>query len=1020
MSTAKSRKGYQQVPDDDGSTKRPEEANRVLDEQERLKYDNEQLDAAFKACLNAMALLVIPIAAIYTYHAYRAPSVPAIAMDTSSHPYPRAAPIVTLGSFMAFAIAIMLNIRRLISNSVVQMLLVLTTAVSAGIFMLQAVYGYHDSEIVYWGVSVTVWAGFLYSWYEMEGAGQQVKELERLKYKLKEDQQAAEEKIINEEYKLWKKNTPFLYDLVVSHAFDWPSLTVQWLPDKEEPEGKGYTVQRLLLGTHTNGSEQNYLQVATVQLPKVPTALDPHKYDEETREVGGYGEVSCKINIQQKIPHDGEINRARYMPQKPNLVATKTVSGDVYLFDLTKFPYQPPPNATCNPSLKLKGHTAEGYGLAWSNLKTGHIISSGNDGLVCHWDVQQMQRDQACLDPMMEYQGHQVPVGDVAWHCRNEKIFASVGDDGRLLIWDTGSGSKPTLNVQAHNAEVNCVAFSPATDTMLCTGSSDKTVALWDLRNMKERLHTLESHTDMVVQVAWSPHCETILATAGADRRVMVWDLSRIGDELSSGEAQDGPPELLFIHGGHTNKVGDFAWNPHDPWVLCSAADDNIVQVWQMSSKIYMDADEDRARRPPRPSSSTYSVLTASPPDDSSIVDIPLSGAFIDQQQQQESFSHQRQITPPSVASEVSRRLKLASGKQITKAKALLRDVMTEAAADIYPTSQPRPSSHSGQRGYTRIAGGDDTSFASSGENFTPVRHSRASSIANSLHSYVYPQAPWRSDTTVSRREILRALANRVMFSGFYKVLYLSMTALAFISVFLSYHRTCPKPGSLSAFITVEIIINAVMIIEVSIRAVAMGKAFWAAKSNWLDVGLVFLCAVTLLLLLSDGCNDDDKGRNREAVADSILLIVRNLIQLVRIFHMLRKNQQNYNAYPADIDFNDAHSDAVSFDIDTDPSFYPGPSVVVDGMSGSAISNGLAGSTLGSEFGAHPPVAPVGQLGAHQQQQLKPPPPQQQQQPASGYTSASNLVLLPAGLGYNSARSSIHNVDEDEDDDTGM
>ena len=35
---------------------------------------------------------------------------------------------------------------------------------------------------------------------------------------------------MNEEYKIWKKNTPFLYDLVVTHALEWPSLTVQWLP----------------------------------------------------------------------------------------------------------------------------------------------------------------------------------------------------------------------------------------------------------------------------------------------------------------------------------------------------------------------------------------------------------------------------------------------------------------------------------------------------------------------------------------------------------------------------------------------------------------------------------------------------------------------------------------------------------------------------------------------------------------------------------------------------------------------
>ena len=43
--------------------------------------------------------------------------------------------------------------------------------------------------------------------------------------------EAVEERIINEEYKIWKKNTPFLYDLVMTHALEWPSLTVQWLPD---------------------------------------------------------------------------------------------------------------------------------------------------------------------------------------------------------------------------------------------------------------------------------------------------------------------------------------------------------------------------------------------------------------------------------------------------------------------------------------------------------------------------------------------------------------------------------------------------------------------------------------------------------------------------------------------------------------------------------------------------------------------------------------------------------------------
>ena len=49
--------------------------------------------------------------------------------------------------------------------------------------------------------------------------------------------------------------------------------------------------------------------------------------------------------------------------------------------------------------------------------------------------------------------------------------------------------------------------------------------------------------------------------------------------EQAPEDAEDGPPELLFIHGGHTSKVSDFAWNPSDDWVVASVAEDNILQA---------------------------------------------------------------------------------------------------------------------------------------------------------------------------------------------------------------------------------------------------------------------------------------------------------------------------------------------------------------------------------------------------------------------------------------------------------
>lgn len=92
----------------------------------------------------------------------------------------------------------------------------------------------------------------------------------------------AEAEHIEEKYKLWKKNTPFLYDLVLTRALDWPSLTCQWFPDVENRPDKNYKTQRLLLGTHTNDEEPNYIMIASVQLPKDNQDIDLRKYEEAT------------------------------------------------------------------------------------------------------------------------------------------------------------------------------------------------------------------------------------------------------------------------------------------------------------------------------------------------------------------------------------------------------------------------------------------------------------------------------------------------------------------------------------------------------------------------------------------------------------------------------------------------------------------------------------------------------------------------------------------------------------------
>ena len=316
-----------------------------------------------------------------------------------------------------------------------------------------------------------------------------------------------EERLIDAEYKIWKKNTPYLYDYVMTHSLEWPSLTCQWLPTVKNA-GENASEHSLLVGTHTTG-EQNYLMVATVNLPKNDSVVDETEskattpaahYDEEKKELGGFGHANSgvgKIEIRMKVKHEGEVNRARYMPQNHFIVATRGPNPEVYIWDLSKHPSFPADDTPFCPQGVCFGHTMEGYGLAWSKHNEGRLISGSEDRSINLWDVSSVTSSKSGTGTQIKaisvFRGHTDVVEDVDWHKRDPNMIGSVGDDKKIMIWDVRE-KNPNKAVHvvddAHEGDVNCIAFNPINEFVLATGSADKTVALWDMRNLKSYVVT--------------------------------------------------------------------------------------------------------------------------------------------------------------------------------------------------------------------------------------------------------------------------------------------------------------------------------------------------------------------------------------------------------------------------------------------------------------------------------------------------------------------------------------------------
>jgi hypothetical protein len=378
---------------------------------------------------------------------------------------------------------------------------------------------------------------------------------------------------------------PLLYHFIASFRLAWPALSVS---AALQPPSDGFSsAARVVLGTQSGGAAAggDALLIADAAMPD-----GTYEVEDDAEDVGLRG-FRPALAVRQRLRHGGDVNAARPMPQRQELIATQSGAGAVQLFDARRHPACGDPSAGSDseaPSpararvLGRSAGAAEGFALAWSSLAAGVLAADDGAGGVRVWDAAATASGGADEPPPVFAcrPAGGAAVNDLCWSSDDASLFAVASDAG-LFCCDTRAGGRGAA-LAASGRPLRCVDTHPIDAHRLAVGDERGGIDIFDLRSPAVPLHALRGHEPgcAVARVAWNPHEELGGLLASAAGTVIIWDLQRAGGATAapragkaSGAVPDAPPpEVAFVHGGHAGGASDVSWVVGDPAGLALAS----------------------------------------------------------------------------------------------------------------------------------------------------------------------------------------------------------------------------------------------------------------------------------------------------------------------------------------------------------------------------------------------------------------------------------------------------------------
>ncbi|GMM36261.1 transcriptional modulator [Saccharomycopsis crataegensis] len=396
-----------------------------------------------------------------------------------------------------------------------------------------------------------------------------------------------QEKITNEEYKIWKKTVPLLYQTIQLKILPYSSPVFEWLSNGVTYDAsKNHVSAKFLLAKNSPSNDEyvGMFQLGEVELPATLASHTKHSVP-----IPSGPPDHSKLRISNEWKHDDLIEIIRINPKSRKLATFGASSGDISIYD-----FLVDSSSSSNNPIKLKYHKKPGTALEWKPSDQNVLISGSRDATIALWDIS----SSSAAAPVSTITSTS-PITDLSWNHHYPHIFAASSQSPDLEVYDINNPSTPIYHIpNAHksNCYVTSVEFHSSISTMLATGGTDNVINLWDLRYCGRPFRTLFGPADSISQLKFHPNNANILTSVSDDRRVYIWDMNEISagdydEEIRRDIGEEGEdPCLKFIHGGHTGKINDISISSELVDVYGSVGEDGSVEVWK---PFYVEQEED-------------------------------------------------------------------------------------------------------------------------------------------------------------------------------------------------------------------------------------------------------------------------------------------------------------------------------------------------------------------------------------------------------------------------------------------